>query len=464
MKNKGPNAENSGGQAQVESLDLVDQIAYLIGKSADHSITMTDEEAGQLVSQIRELRAATTNGVQKELDVETAREYVQLFVDMVATISDMNRTIDQMFGTLIQYSEDIPDDVKVELSGLATTQLTLARRMNMLTMDVPFRIATAAFTPKSLIADLCPEKPATEACEKPKCCGGECHTQPAEQSEQQTETVLPAHNPMGVTGEQLKQDGAGWRFLTPGELPGPQVRFTLAQWWDEKEKEWKPCRNLSCPFHPKQTYRTISPLPGTDFPAPPAGEQWHNPDNVSYTQLLESSESGEGGANGSGPWRLLLVSELKPLKNKACQFWFPERNGWFACRVYPDSEESFRTRAPLPGNQEPVGSAPASPASLHDLSNITLEQLTDGVVNRAIPLCGISCEQDAKFGTGPWRLLTVDEVEALRKAEDQNNFMTQWWDEDDHNWNLGAPCNSSSTTLRTRLTTEEVQAFVNASK
>lgn len=106
--------------------------------------------------------------------------------------------------------------------------------------------------------------------------------------------------------------------------------------WEDAGFTNEPAAMVHRFFRPysRYTYR-IKPL---EFPAPPEGESWHNPDGLTAEQV----EVDKG-------WRLLLVSEIKTEDNyrEDIQFWPPI--GWGDSFGYWTSHTfSFRTKLPPP--------------------------------------------------------------------------------------------------------------------
>lgn len=98
----------------------------------------------------------------------------------------------------------------------------------------------------------------------------------------------------------------------------------------------------------------IKPL---EFPAPPSGEEWHNPDGLTPEQVEISYE-----------WRLLLSSEIQPTPTHKygcdCEIWqgrwVGETSNWGASRVC-----TYRTRRPLPPPKKrvPLGGSDLTPVA-----------------------------------------------------------------------------------------------------
>jgi hypothetical protein len=98
-------------------------------------------------------------------------------------------------------------------------------------------------------------------------------------------------------------------------------------------------------FAKKQKGETAKSLQ-SGFPEPPAGEEWHNPDELSPEQV---------GVNDG--WRLLLESETQEDERvDYIELWSPEHRHFTSGKYYPTDSQTFRTKRPLP-------SAVVSPAA-----------------------------------------------------------------------------------------------------
>jgi hypothetical protein len=158
-----------------------------------------------------------------------------------------------------------------------------------------------------------------------------------------------------LTAEQVEVD-KGWRLMLLSEHV-ELVRYrkskytgikptTFGSWslWQTIDR-WSSQDNCDG-TDTNTTYRTRQPIPvrAACIPEPPAGESWHNPDNVTAEQL--------GVREG---WRLLLSSEVgkpetgNPLYGR-CDSWGSCSHEWTSGRNWGMGRKTtYRTRFPLPG-------------------------------------------------------------------------------------------------------------------